>query len=330
MASEKIYTFDANKIISSLPDFAQKEITELTVNDPEFSRDKKQICNLLQAVSEQCPELFVSLLADVNVIDSKLCNLLKNVYCSLEINLTGLEKNGNLLFDKKLYQNKINMLNASQVVFGFNMDYGVKAGDTFKSFKDRLDFAVSLYPNHIDFAQLFDKEKKCIKSTGIYSSKDIETSRNIAFAVWTFYSCGRAVPFFNSLLKPLKISANAFFSDFSEWQICSNCGVDSGFDPEVVSHQEVEKLMIKFLEQKFEEKQKSHLIPLVKDVVKLNGAFARVSETGLEEIVETVYSPDDLLSPQIFDLQKFFDNIPLESNSTKVFVSDECVDYRIM
>ena len=134
MASEKIYTFDANKIISSLPDFAQKEITELTVNDPEFSRDKKQICNLLQAVSEQSPELFVSLLADVNVIDSKLCNLLKNVYCSLEINLTGLEKNGNLLFDKKLYQNKINMLNASQVVFGFNMDYGVKAGDTFKSF----------------------------------------------------------------------------------------------------------------------------------------------------------------------------------------------------
>ena len=39
----------------------------------------------------------------------------------------------------------------------------------------------------------------------IFSSKDIDFAKGMAFACKTFYSCGRAVPWFNSILKVLKI-----------------------------------------------------------------------------------------------------------------------------
>lgn len=334
----KEYNFNTNKILDELPTFASRGITEFTVHDDAISGDKKSLLALMNAFALKAPDVFYTIPIQATVIDNAIVTAAQKLYCTLDIPLTGTVKGDALLFDKKLYSSKAALLNNAGLVFGFDMEWGKQTGDSYKAFRDRLDFAVSLYPNHIDFVQLEEKLlgentttiNLSAKPTGIYSSKDLEFSRDCAFACEVFYSAGRAVPWFNSVIKPLKIAPSAFFADFAEWQQCSSCSFESGFNPEATKHSDIEKMQLVFLQQKYEEKHREQLWSAVQDLVKLNGAFSRVASDGEESVVETSYNPDDLLSPQSYDIASFCDNACLEECKVKVFAGEDSPDYKML
>lgn len=325
----KQYDFSMDQFLEELPQFASRGITEFTIHDKTISNDKKLLISVMNEVARQAPELFVTIPVSPSIIDNAFVAAAQKIYCTLDIPLVGIEKGGALLFDKKVYSNKAALLNNAGLVFGFDMEWGMQKGDTYKSFRDRIDFAISLYPNHIDFAQLEGPMVQSVKPTDVYSSKDLDFSRDIAFACDVFYSAGRAVPWFNSVMKALKILPSAFFADFAEWQECSSCSYKSGFNPEEANHIDIEKMQLVFLQQKFEEKNKSALWNAVADLVKLNGAFSRVACEGEESVVETSYNPDDLLGPQSYDINSFCENNCLEDCRVKVFAGQDSPDYKI-
>lgn len=337
----KEYNFNTNSIIDELSQFASRGITEFTLHDEKISSDKKALLAFMNAAYEKAPDVFYTIPLQATVIDNTIVAAAQKLYCTLDIPLTGTVKGDALLFDKKLYSNKASLLNSADLVFGFDMEWGRQAGDTYKAFRDRLDFAITLYPNHIDFAQLEVKllggetgagevKQLAATPTGIYSSKDLDFSRDIAFACDVFYSAGRAVPWFNTVIKPLKIAPSAFFADFAEWQQCSSCSFETGFNPEEAKHFDIEKMQLVFLEQKYEEKHREQLLSAVQDLVKLNGAFSRVASDSEESIVETSYNPDDLLSPQSYDIASFCENACLEDCKVKVFAGEDSPDYKIL
>lgn len=321
-----------SQLLTKLPELYKGGMTEFSVHDRSVASDKKFLTSLVECVETKCPDLFISLPVDISVLDNQIISALQNIYCSIEIKLAGKEKKEGakslLLFDKKLYANKAALLNNAGLVFGFDMEWGAQAGDTFKLFRERLDFAVTLYPNHIDFPQF--SLDAMPSGTGIYSSKDLDFSHGMAFACRTFYTCGRAVPWFNAVLKPLKITPSSFFADFDEWQQCNNCSFITDFEPENVPHKEIEKMQLTFLKEKYEEKHKPSLFAAVSDIVTLNGAFSRVVEEGEECIIETSYNPDDLLSPYSSDIAKFCENACLEPCRVKIFAGEDCPDYKIL
>lgn len=330
VAALKTESFSIKKLLETLPEFSQRGITELSVSDKKLSSDRDGMLALVSAVKGCCPQLFVSVLVSPEIISVPLARAFAEICCSLEIPLSGTERGGSLLFDKKLYSSKARLLNDAGLVFGFNMEWGMQGGDTFKLFRDRLDFALSLYPNHIDFAQLEAVPYAEPKPTGIYSSKDLDFSRGMAFACKTFYSCGRAVPWFESVRQALKISATSFFADFEEFQLCNSCSFESGFDPEGAGFETLEKLQLLFLQQKFEEKNRSRLFPAAADMVALNGAFSIAAETGAESSVETSYHPDDVLSPSALDIASFCEAVPMEHCTVRIFASPDGPDYEVL
>ena len=239
---EKRYKFSANDLENQIGTLVDKGITELTISDEKIAGDKKRLIKLINLISEQAPEVFVSFLVDASVIDKELVSAATQIFCSFEIPLIATEKGGKLLFDKKFYGNKARLLNDFGLVFGFHLTYADTKGDTLKNFMERIDFAVQQYPNHIDFPQTESSDfENSAQVTGIYSAQDIRYSRDIAFACRTFYSAGRAVPWMNSVLRPLKIYPSRFFADFSEWQRVNNCDYKSGFNPENEKHESIEK-----------------------------------------------------------------------------------------
>ncbi len=320
---------DTASLIKQLPEIAASGVTEFFVHDTKIAGDKKFLLSLIECVGKNCPDMFISFPVDINIIDVNFVRKLSEIYCSIDIALEGTEKNGTLLFDKKLYKNKTDILNREGIVFGFTMSWGLLKGDTFKLFRDRLDFALSLYPNHIDFPQ-FGKNLCVPKPTAVYSSKDIDFSCGMAFACRTFYTAGRAVPWFNSVIRPLKITPSSFFADFDEWQQCNNCSFITEFVPEDANHADLEKMQLAFLKEKFEEKHKSAFFDAVSDIVRLNGAFSRVVEEDEETIIDTFYNPDDLLSPFGSDLAKFCEEACLENCRVKIFAGEDAPDYRIL
>ncbi len=295
------------------------------------------LINKIKAKAENNPDEYEDFELAIDDVSKELLNAAQSVCCSLDIPLTyeikeisgenGLKKNL-LLFDKKKYARKAAALNDSGVVFGFVMDYCEKNGDSLRSFRDRLDFALSLYPNHIFFPQL-EKGTGAPKPTGTTNSIDAQTARDLAFAASVFYTYGRAVPWFLSVIKALKMSSTAFLADFAEWQRVDNCDF-SRFDAAGAEHEEIEKMQLVFLKQKFEEKHKEPIFPAVEDIVRLNGAFSRTVSDDEERIIETTYNPDDLLSPEAFDLARFVESSVMQSCQVAIFAGEDGPDYKIL
>ena len=325
----KEYKFKAEELESQIATLSQKGITELSVTDEKVSHDKNRLLRLMKLITQHAPDVFVSFLADAGIIDREVISAAQNIFCSFDIPLECSEKGGHLLFDKKFYANKARLLNESGLVFGFHLTYAATPGDSLKLFSERLDFAVQQYPNHIEFPQIMNTELEPPKVTGTFSAQDIRWCRDTAFACRTFYTAGRAVPWFLSVLKPLRIYPSRFFSDFAEWQRVNNCSYKSGFNPEGENHKSIEKMQLLFLDEKYEEKHCHSLISLMHDIVKINGAMSRLAGEGEETTITTSYNPDDLLSEEAFDLTAFAENVCMEECKVKIFSNGEYPDYEI-
>lgn len=325
----KEYKFTAAELEAQIPTIVSKGITELTIVDDAVAHNKKKVLRIINLINQHAPEVFVSIYIDASIIDREIASAATQIFCSFDIPLNCQSKGGKLLFDKKFYSNKARLLNDFGLVFGFHLTYASEEGDSLKAFMDRLDFAVQQYPNHIDFPQTQSEEYKTFV-TGLFSAKDIRYARDVAFACRTFYTAGRAVPWFLSVLKPLRIYASRFFADFAEWQRCNNCDYKSGFTPEAQGHKDIEKMQLLFLDVKYEEKNQHELIPLVHDIVAINGAMSRLAGENEESIVVTSYAPEDLLSEEALDLPAFSENVCMEHSSVRIFAGDDGVDFEIL
>ena len=317
---------DFGQLVAQLPVLRKEGINQVSLYDPQVASSKKNVLLLCQEIQNHYPDLFLILQVRPEILDQNVVQALEKINVSLEIPLEGCVKNGTLLFDKKFYSGRANLLNQHSLVFGFEMSFALQEGDTFKAFRDRLNFAMTLYPNHMSFPQFQDEPFP--KSTAVFSSKDIEFAREIAFACRTFYTAGRAVPWFNTVVKALKIESCAFYSDFSEFQQVNSASFDGGFVPEEIEYREIEKLVLNFLGHKFEEKHKMPLLIAATDMVRLNGAFSMVAQEGVESDLELSYNPDDLLSPFALDLARFVEEVTMEKCQVHVFEGDGYPDYR--
>ncbi len=323
----KSYKFSAAEIETQIAHLNEKGITEFSIHDESIAKDKRRILKILNLVAQQAPEVFVSILADASVIDREVVSAATQIFCSFDIPLNCSSKGGKLLFDKKFYANKARLLNDFGLVFGFQLTYATLEGDTLKQFMERLDFSVQQYPNHIDFPQLETEIETPV--TGVFSAKDIRYCRDVAFSCKTFYSAGRAVPWFLSVLKPLKIYPSRFFADFAEWQRCNNCDFKSGFNPDSEAHINIEKMQLLFLEEKYEEKKCRGLEAVINDIVKINGAMSRLVGENEEAVIETSYHPEDLLSPEACDILSFAENVCMEPSKFKIFLDDEGPNFEL-
>ena len=322
----KEYNFKTSEIEQQIPFLSEKGITEFSIHDEKLASDKNALLKLVRLAAKKAPEVYFSFYVEASCIDRESISAFQSLFCSIDIPLRAAEKNGKLLFDKKFYASKANLLNQAGIVFGFRLEYALQTGDTLKAFFDRLDFAVNQYPNHIDFIQTESVPDAddffSPKVSGIFSAKDIRHARDVAFACRTFYSAGRAVPWMLNVLRPLKIYPSRFFEDFSEWQRCNNCDFKSGFVPEEESHEAIEKMQLLFVAEKYEEKNRHQLLEPVSDVIRINGALSRLEKEGDFCELDLSYSADDLLGPETFNLEDFSENVCMEPSHIKLKIEN--------
>lgn len=317
---ETVFNLKSGEIEQKLLECVKNGMTEFCLFDSACSCSRSKILAFLKYVEENAPQLFVSVVVNPEILDMEICRQCMKLNCSLEIPFR-IQKNG--LFDKKFFARRAAMLNNSGLVFGVQLFYADSRADSLKAFKERLDFAIEQFPNHIAFPQTEDSETaETAQVMQTFSAEEIRTARNIAFACRTFYSAGRAVPWFKSVLSALRISSAAFFSDFAEWQRCNNCDYKSGFVPENASHHDIEKMQLVFLQQKFEEKKKSGMFTACSDIVCMNGALSRLVSDGTESVMETDYDPEEIFGPEAMDLEAFVNDLCMEHFTVKIFMND--------
>ena len=278
-------------------------------------------------------------------MDKDVVSALSEIYSSIDILVTdelcaGSDKGEP--YKNKAFARKCVLLNDAGLVFGFVFDAAEsqeKNSLSIKKIRSLVDFMIEQYPNHIQL------EYEGLRPSAVLSTQDIKTVRAFFYAVETFYTYGRAVPWFLTVLEPLKIRPSVFLSDFAEWQRCNNCGVGSGaggsfcagssartglgagFSAENAPHTEIEKMLLNFVKLKYEEKKMPYVYPAAEDMIRLHGAFSRAAAEQTETVLDLSYLPDDLFSPYAQDLRLFASEVCMESCSVKVFSGREGPDF---
>lgn len=316
MKEDKIFTFSENSLEKELASLGKEKIRQVRVSQKSITENKQKLLRFVSLAEKIAPDVLYQFEIPLSMIDRESVAAFSSIYSSLDIEFDSVEGN----FSKNLSK-KANLLNEAGLIFGFVVNL---KDISIKSFKSYVDFMILQYPNHINFVT------ENLKPTNVLSTQDIKTVENLCFAIECFYTFGRAVPWFLSVVNPLRIKPSVFLSDFSEWQRCNNCNLKSGFNPKSEHHLVIEKMLLSFLKFKYEEKKLFHAFPVVEVLVKLQGAFARACGEGEETVLDLSYSPEDLFSPYSQDILAFSEEVCMEACSVKVFNTEEGPDLKFL
>ena len=286
---------------------------------------KQKLLEYIKRVSaENSEDILYEFEVSSSVVDKDVVNALSELYSSVDIVVTDELCTDGEPGKNKAFVRKCALLNDTGLVFGFVFDAGAaqqKIQLSIKKIRSLIDFMIEQYPNHLQL------ECDTLKPSAVLSTQDIKSVHSFFNAVETFYTYGRAVPWFLTVLEPLKIRPSVFLGDFAEWQRCNNCGAGSGFLAENAPHTEIERMLLSFVKIKYEEKKLPYVYPAAEDMIRLHGAFSRAAAEQTETELDLSYLPDDLFSPYAQDLRLFASEVCMESCSVKVFSGREGPDF---
>ena len=157
-----------------------------------------------------------------------------------------------------------------------------------------------------------------------YTEDDIKKAEQIALSCSLFYNQGRAVPWFNAVLKSLHIKPSTFFTEFAQYM---NSELKRTADL-CLPHKDIEQIQLDFIRKKYTEKNIAAFIPAAEDIIKLNGAISRTQVDGTKETVRLHYDSDDVMSEYASDITYFVKNIKAHACSAQTFMTKDGADWK--
>jgi len=327
--------FPMERIEKELDLFAKKKIPQVFVLDPTYNANKKRALDLLNLIAKKTPDTFYYFEARAEFLDRQMAHAFTKIPCALQIGLQTADENVarlvNRPFNRKVFQKNIGFLNEEGVIFGLDVIYGLP-GDSLRGYKDSVDFAINLYPNNLELfclsvlpgTNLFDRAQELhlnyeteppyhIINTDRFSKADIETAGKIAKACSYFYNEGRAVPWFNTICRALRVRPSQFFERFYSYFAtlppqARNC----------TNHVEIEKVQKDYVRQELNNKKLGRMVNAALDIISYNGACSRKMDTGKTEQVTLHYPVEYIASEYSLDLEFFVNNVRMKNNTAKV------------
>ncbi|MCQ2576556.1 MAG: DUF4080 domain-containing protein [Treponema sp.] len=341
---KKVRYFPMERIESELKLFAQKKVPQVFVLDPTYNASKKRAIDLINLIAKYTPDTFYYFEARGEFIDRELAHAFTKITCALQLGLQSsneeILKLVNRPFDKKKFVKNIGYLNEEGVTFGLDLIYGLP-GETLKGFMEGIDFAMGLYPNNLELfclsvlpgTDLYDRAKELnlewepnppyhVIRTDKISPSEIAEAGNLSRACTYFYNDGRAVPWFNTICRSLKIRPSQFFRQFAEYGQKLKV-----YDGEC-THSNIEKVQIDFVSKLYKDKHQEKILKAAVDLIRFNGALSRTQDTGKSETVALNYNSEYLASEYATDLQFFVQNIPPQPNTVETFMNGGFADWR--
>jgi radical SAM superfamily enzyme YgiQ (UPF0313 family) len=231
--------FSMARVRAELDWFARHEVEQVFVIDSTFNQDMKRAKEILRLIKRAAPHIHFHFEVRCEFIDAEMARLFAQITCSLQIGLQSAHpdvlRKVRRVFQPDEFSRKIALLNEAGAIFGFDLIYGLP-GDTLEGFRASLDFALGLYPNHLDIFPLavlpgtpladgaaangmrwLEKPPYTLHGSPTYPASAMEEAASLASACDIFYSRGKAVAWFNSIITPLELAPAAFLREFQGW-----------------------------------------------------------------------------------------------------------------
>ncbi len=231
--------FSLERVRAELEWFAKNDVAQVFVLDSTFNRDMKRAKEVLRLIGRIAPHIHFHFEVRSEFIDPEMARLFARITCSLQIGLQSSDprvlRGVRRIFNAADFSAKIAMLNEAGAIFGFDLIYGLP-GDTLAGFEKSLDFALTLYPNHLDIFPLallpgtelsrgaealglrrLPTPPYTLLSSPTFSAAEMGEAARLAAACDIFYSRGKGVAWFNSVVAALKLTPSSFLKGFGQW-----------------------------------------------------------------------------------------------------------------
>lgn len=286
MGDRRVRRYPMERLEAELDYVVQRGASQIFVLDSTFNQDVRRAKTLLRLIAQKAPDVHCHFEVRHELLDEEQAYLFAQLTCSLQIGLQSAEptvaRNVGRRFDRKGFAEKIMLLNEAGCVFGFDLIYGLP-GETLDSFRKGLDFALSLYPNHLDIFPLSilpgtalarksealglrhrDAPPYTLLDSPDFPEGHMASARRLGAACDIFYSRGKAVAWFNAMQRALRMTPAAFLSSFAGWlqEEAGGDPVESDYKDEEIWH-----LQRRFLSELFPQRRVAQLLPLALDCV---------------------------------------------------------------
>lgn len=283
--------FGLSRIEEELRLFARLGVPQVFVLDSTFNKVPKRAKEILRLIRTLAPQVHFHFEVRSEFIDAEMAELFASITCSLQIGLQSADpavlRGVGRGFDPEDFAWRVSLLNGCGAIFGFDLIYGLP-GDSLPLFRRSLDFALSLYPNHLDIFPLavlpgtrlygkagalglrhLDAPPYTLLSTPDFAPPELEQARRLAAACDIFYSRGKAVAWFNAVVAALKLNPSQFLAAFSLFLGDRGAGGE-----EEIAEEEIWGLQRAFLGEIFKERKKPRLLPLALDLADYHHHYA--------------------------------------------------------
>lgn len=305
--------FSLERLKSELRHFIDTGVNQIFVLDSTFNLNPERAKKLLKIIKKSASNIHFHFEVRNEFIDKEMAKLFSEITCSLQIGLQSADREVLRLvgrsFDQADFTAKVGLLNESGAVFGFDLIYGLP-GDTLVGFRHTLDYALSLYPNHLDIFPLAvlpgtrlasrgadlnmrwaSMPPYLLEETDSFSKTDMASASRLAAACDIFYTRGKAVAWFNAIVTVLNLKPSDLLQKFSFWlvEVHGNCKNESDLSDEDIW--EIQQL---FLQNIFSSKKIKRYLPLVLDLANYHYQYASVLLAPSPDIKLDCQMPADL------------------------------------
>jgi radical SAM superfamily enzyme YgiQ (UPF0313 family) len=285
--------FSLDRIEAELRLFVEVDVPQVFVLDSTFNQDARRAKAILKLIRKLASRTHFHFEVRSEFIDHEMAQLFGEIPCSLQIGLQSSDPNilkgVNRKFSREAFMAKVALLNRSGAVFGFDLMYGLP-GDSMRGFCESIDFALALYPNHMDIFPLvilpgtalaarsdamdlrhLSGPPYTLLSTPTFSVTELMEARRLTLACDVFYTRGKAVAWFNSVIAVLGMKPSAFLTQFGLW-LSKEKGETISEDR--LDDDEIWLLQRSFLDTIFKPKKLQRFLPLVLDLVDYHHHYA--------------------------------------------------------
>lgn len=285
--------FSLERVEAELRLFAAAEVPQVFVLDSTFNQDGRRAKQILRLIARIAPRTHFHFEVRSEFIDREMAKLFGEIPCSLQIGLQSADPRVlagvGRSFRRRDFEEKVGLLNRSGAVFGFDLMYGLP-DDSLDRFRESLDFALGLYPNHLDIFPLailpgtllaarshslglrhLPAPPYTLLSSPTFGERELAEAGRLALACDVFYTRGRGVAWFNSVIAALGLTPSAFLDRFALWLAERKGDLRS---EEALGDDEIWSLQRSFLTRMFGPKKLKPCLPLVLDLVDYHHHYA--------------------------------------------------------
>lgn len=333
--------FPMERIEAELELFLRSGVSYAFILDPTFDSDPRRALQVLDLFRAKAPGIRWKFELRAELLDKALVRRFSELDCSLQIGLQSaksatLETVGRPGFDRRDFARRAAMLNQAGLSFGLDLIYGLP-GDRLVDFRESVDFALGLEPNHLDLfplallpgTELAERATELgieasgeppylVRSTRELPPGDLAAAARLASACDRFYSMGRAVGWFSAVLKSLRRRPSELLESYAAWSERRSPGAGSD-----ESQAAIEAEQLGFLEESFKKSGLAEQWPACGDLLRLHGAYSRALAEGEETELELHYDPEEVLAAPELGLASFARSASRSSGRWSVVPDDE-------